>query len=61
MVGKIEETALEEFKEVNIARDFPELEEGDKIVDFCTSCGSKPEETLFAIVTQSGKLYFRSD
>ena len=61
MVGKIEETALHEFKEVNIAKDFPDLEEGDKIVDFCTSFGRTPEMTLFAIVTQNGKLYLRSD
>ena len=62
MVGKIEETALYEFKEVNIAKDFPELEQGDKIVDFCTSHGrNKPDKTLFAVVTQSGKLYVRSD
>ena len=61
MVGKIEETALHEFKEVNIARDFPDIEQGDKIVDFCTSFGRRPETTLFAIVTQNHKLYLRSD
>ena len=61
MVGKIEETALHEFKEVNIAEDFPDLEAGDKIVDFCTSFGRTPETTLLAIVTQNGKLYLRSD
>ena len=62
MAGKIDKTALYEFKEVNIAKDFPELEQGDKIVDFCLSHGrSKLNKTLFAIVTQSGKLYIRSD
>ena len=52
---------MHEFKEINLAHDFPEITNDDKIVDFTTSLGKKAEKSLFAVVTESKKLFVRSD